>query len=114
MATTTLHVWVVEMNPQLQLGKADTMMHRALKLRALKSRRTKQKQVNVALNNISAAANIMGETERKSIKQLPSRLLQKFCHFVYTGEAVARNLSLLKAKVSRTLSIARVSNVEII
>ena len=57
-----------------------------------------------------------GETERKSIKLAAvENVCSEILPFLFvSGEAVARNLPLLKAKVSRTLSIARVSNVEII
>ena len=56
--------------------------------------------MDFALNNISAAANIMGETERKSIKLAAvENVCSEILPFLFvSGEAVARNLPLLKAK----------------
>ena len=98
----TTRLGVVEMNPQLQLGKVPIPCDASCPETARPEVKGEpsRKQVNVALNNISAAANIMGETERKSIKLAAvENVCSEILPFLFvSGEAVARNLSLLKAK----------------
>ena len=92
----------VDKKAQLQLGKMVIPQNNA----RLETARpgvegeTTRGQVNVSLNNISAAANIMGETERKSIKLAAvENVCSEILPFLFvSGEAVARDLSLLKAK----------------
>ena len=98
----TTRLGAVEMNPQLQLGKVPIPCDASCPETARPEVKGEpsRKQVNVALNNISAAANIMGETERKSIKLAAvENVCSEILPFLFvSGEAVARNLPLLKAK----------------
>ena len=66
----------------------------------LDTSRGRSEKPNVTINNIAAAANIMGETERKSLKlaAVENECSEILPYLFVSGEAVARNLKLLQSK----------------
>jgi predicted protein tyrosine phosphatase len=65
----------------------------------------KKPAASVTINNISAAANIMGETERRSLKlaAVEHECSEILPYLFVSGESVARNLKLLQSKGITTI-----------
>ena len=78
----------------------------------LDTSRGRSEKPNVTINNIAAAANIMGETERKSLKlaAVENECSEILPYLFVSGEAVARNLKLLQSKTQHQCHITELDH----